>query len=160
MADLALKTAGVACAVGSVWFAAHMLTHPGPPRVNAIEDFALFAQPNRMRAVESALSGMIFKGGAIKTNGAVAVDMTPTGATPRAEEKPETARRDVRIVELNDEGALIETADGFRRVKPGDELPDVGKIISVRRMGDYWVLVASKRSVAQAVSSGSEGREP
>ena len=55
MADLALKGAGLACAIGSVWFAAHMLTHEGAPRVNAIEDFAIFAQPNRLHAVEAAV---------------------------------------------------------------------------------------------------------
>ena len=56
MADLALKGAGLACAFGSVWFAAHMLTHQGgAPRVTAIEDFAIFAQPNRLHAVEAAV---------------------------------------------------------------------------------------------------------
>jgi hypothetical protein len=154
MSDLALKNLGVACAVASTWFAAHMLTHQGPPRVNAIEDFAIFAQPNRMQAVESALRATGLKGGAIRTNGAVAIDMTPIGVT-REDEKPDAARRDVRIVELNGEGALIETTDGFRRVKAGDELPDIGKVISVRRMGDYWVLVASQRSLAQAVPPGA-----
>lgn len=162
MPDLALKTLGVACALASAWFAAHMLTHQGPPRINAIEDFAIFAQPNRMQAVESALRGAALKSGAIRTHGAVAIDMTPVGVIPRADDKPETAHRDARIVELNGEGALIETAQGFRRVKPGDALPDIGKVISIRRMGDYWVLVASQRSLAQAVPAGLEeaGKEP
>jgi hypothetical protein len=159
MADLALKTVGVACAFGSAWFAAHMLTHQGAPRVNAIEDFAIFAQPNRMQAVESALRATALKGGAIGTNAAVAIDMTPVGVTRREDEKSESARRDVRIVQMNGEGALIETPQGFRRVKPGDELPDIGTVISVRRMGDYWVLVASKRSLAQAVPAGMEETE-
>jgi hypothetical protein len=159
MTDLALKSLGVACACGSAWFAAHMLSHQGAPRVNAIEDFAIFAQPNRMQAVESALRAAGLKGGAIRTNGALAIDMTPIGVTPREDEKPDPARRDMRIVEMSSEGALIETSDGFRRVKAGDELPDIGRVISVRRMGDYWVLVASQRSLAQAVPPGVDAVE-
>ena len=160
MADLTLKTVGVACAIGSVWFAAHMLTHQRAPRVNAIEDFAIFAQPNRMQAVETALRATPLKGGAIGTGRAVAIDMMPIGVTPREDEKREKARRDVRIVEMNGEGALIEMSDGFRRVKPGDELPEIGKVISVRRMGEYWVLVASQRSLAQAVPVGADAGQP
>ena len=56
MSDLALKAAGLACAAGSVWFAVHMFNHQeAGPRVNAMEDFAIFAQPNRTRAVEAAV---------------------------------------------------------------------------------------------------------
>jgi hypothetical protein len=56
MGDLALKILGVACAAGSVWFAAHMFTHQaGGPRINSMEDFAIFAQPNRIHAVEAAV---------------------------------------------------------------------------------------------------------
>ena len=76
--------------------------------------------------------------------------MTPVGASsPRAAENGGPPRRDLRILELSGKGALIETEEGYRRVKVGDEIPDIGKIISIRSMGHYWVLVASLRSVAQ-----------
>jgi hypothetical protein len=149
MADLALKGAGLACAFASVWFAAHMLTHQGAPRVNAIEDFAIFAQPNRLHAVEAAVRAEALESDARKTGRAIAIDMTPVGVTQPESRKPGTPRRDLRILELYGEGALIETAEGYRRVKVGDETPDLGKIISIRSMGHYWVLVASLRSVAQ-----------
>jgi hypothetical protein len=147
--DLALKGVGLACALASVWFAAHMLTHEGAPRVNAIEDFAIFAQPNRIHAVEAAVRAEAIESDARKSGRAIAIDMTPVGVTRPESRKPGAPRRDLRILELYGEGALIETAEGYRRVKVGDETPDLGKIISIRSMGHYWVLVASLRSVAQ-----------
>jgi hypothetical protein len=152
MSDMALKSVGVACAVGSVWFAAHMFTHQeGGPRVNAMEDFAIFAQPNRIHAVEAAVRAAAVESDARRTGRAIAIDMTPIGVVPtNPSHKPGTPRRDVRIVEMNAEDALLETADGYRRVKAGDEIPEIGKIISIRRMGEYWVVVASMRSLAQA----------
>jgi hypothetical protein len=152
MADLALKGAGLACAFGSVWFAAHMLTHQGgAPRVNSIEDFAIFAQPNRLHAVEAAVRAEAIESDARKTGRAIAIDMAPVGVTRTGSRQQGTPRRDLRILDLSGEGALIETEEGYRRVKVGDEIPDIGKIISIRSMGHYWVLAASLRSVAQEV---------
>ncbi len=162
MADLALKMVGVACAAGSVWFAAHMFTHQeGGPRVNAIEDFAIFAQPNRIHAVEAAVRAAAMDGETRKTGRAIAIDMTPIGVAPsRPSTKPASTRRDLKIVELNARDALIETPDGYRRVNVGDEIPEIGKIISIRRMGEYWVVVASLRSLAQVAPPLETGPLP
>jgi hypothetical protein len=151
MSDLALKASGLACALGSVWFAVHMFNHQeSGPRVNAMEDFAIFAQPNRTRAVEAAVRAAVGNSETRKTAEAISIDMTPIGATTaRAPRKPEPERRDVRILELNDDSALLETRDGYRRIRVGDESPEVGKIISIRKMADYWIVVASERSIAQ-----------
>ena len=82
MADLALKSTGLACAFGSFWFAAYMLSHQGgAPRVNAIEDFAIFAQPNRIHAVEAAVRAEAMESDARKSGHAIAIDMTPVGVT-------------------------------------------------------------------------------
>ncbi len=153
MADFALKSVGVACAFGSVWFVGYMATHQdGGPRVNAMEDFAIFAQPNRIHAVEAAVKAAALESDARKTGRAISIDMTPTGAVSlREQPKAGAPRHDVKIIELSAEEALIETPDGYRRVKPGDEIPEIGKVISIRRMGEYWVVVASLRSLAQAV---------
>ena len=152
MSDLTLKSMGVACAVGSVWFAAHMFTHQeGGPRVNAMEDFAIFAQPNRIHAVEAAVKAAAVESDSHRTGRAITIDMTPIGVVPtNPSHKPATPRREVKIVELNADDALLETSDGYRRVRAGDEIPELGKIISIRRMGEYWVVVASVRSLAQA----------
>ncbi len=152
MSDLTLKSVGVACAVGSVWFAAHMFTHQeGGPRVNAMEDFAIFAQPNRIHAVEAAVRAAAVESDARRTGRAIAIDMTPIGVVPtNPTHKQGAPRREVRIVEMNADDALLETADGYRRVRAGDEIPEIGRVISVRRMGEYWVVVASVRSLAQA----------
>jgi hypothetical protein len=63
-------------------------------------------------------------------------------------------RRDIRILELGANAALIETPEGYRRIRPGDGVEDLGKIISIRRMGEYWVVVASLRSLVQAAPPG------
>ncbi|MCW2284630.1 hypothetical protein M2323_002517 [Rhodoblastus acidophilus] len=150
--DLALKGVGLACAAGSVWFAAYMVNHQGEaPRVNAMEEFALFAQPNRVRAVEAALRGAPAQSDPKRTGKVLEIDMTPIGATQiRAPAKAETARRDLRIVELNPDSALLETSEGYRRIRVGDDMPEIGKIIAIRRMAEYWIVVASVRSLAQA----------
>ncbi len=171
MGDLALKSLGVACAVGSVWLATHMFTHQeGGPRINAMEDFALFAQPNRIHAVEAAVREAVAEGAARKTGRAITIDMTPIGvatarAAPDAVPTPTDPRRnstqdlrqDLRIAELSDSNALLETPEGYRRVVVGDEIPEIGKIIAIRRMEGYWVLVGSFRSLAQAAPPPESG---
>jgi hypothetical protein len=159
MGDLALKMMGVACAAGSVWFAAHMFTHQeGGPRINAMEDFAIFAQPNRIHAVEAAVRAAADSGAARKTGRAIAIDMTPIGvaashpaanAGPARPDRNEDIRQDLRISALSDSDALLETPEGYRRVAIGDEIPEIGKIIAIRRLDDYWILVGSLRSLAQ-----------
>lgn len=163
MSDLALKASGLACALGSVLFAVHMFNHQETgPRVNAMEDFAIFAQPDRTRAVEAAVraaarNSETRNSGPRNTAEALSIDMTPVGATAsHAPRKPEPERRDVRILELSDDSALLETSDGYRRIHVGDESPDVGKIISIRRMADYWIVVASERSIAQRAPIGDD----
>jgi hypothetical protein len=128
-----------------------MLTHQdGGPRVNSIEDFAIFAQPNRMQAVEAAVRAAAQEGAKRWPGRAIAIDMTPTGVTAPESQAGRAGRRDIRILELGANAALIETPEGYRRIRPGDGVEDLGKIISIRRMGEYWVVVASLRSLVQA----------
>lgn len=159
MSDLALKAVGLACAAGSLWFAVFMFNHQdGGPRIYAIQDFAIFAQPNRVKAVEAAVRAAAAEGRTRGPKRAISIDMTPVGAVstrPEASGQPE--RRNVRIVELNDDNALLESENGFRRVRIGDEAPEIGRIIAIRRMGDYWVVVASRRSIAQVAPPIPEG---
>jgi hypothetical protein len=152
MSDWALKGAGLACAAGSVWFAAYMFQHQGEaPRVWAMEEFGMFAQPKRVRAVEAAVRGVSAQSDPKRTGGVLEIDMTPIGATHiRTPVKAENPRKDLRIVELDGRSALLETAEGYRRIKVGDDMPDIGRIIAIRRMSDYWIVVASLRSLAQA----------
>jgi hypothetical protein len=154
MSDWALKGLGLACAAGSLGFAGYMVRHEGgPPRVNAIEEFALFAQPNRLREVEAAVRALPAQNDPRRTGRVLEIDMTPIGATqvrPVARPAP-VPRRGLRIVELDpDNSALLETAEGYRRISVGDEMPEIGKIIAIRRMSDYWIVVASLKSLAQA----------
>lgn len=151
MGDAILKAAGIACAAGSVWFAAHMVTHQdGGPRINAMQDFAIFAQPNRLQAVEAAVSAATASNASLPKR-PISIDMTPVGATsPGAAERPRRGPADeLRIVELNEDDALLETPTGFRRVRVGDDSPEMGKIISIRKLADYWIVVAGDRSIAQ-----------
>jgi len=152
LSDLALKGVGLACAAGSVWFAAYMVNHQGEaPRINAMEEFALFTQPNRVRAVEAAIRGTPAQNDPRRTGKVLEIDMTPIGATRvHTPSKADSPRRDLRIVELNPNSALLETSEGYRRIKVGDDMPEIGKIIAIRRMSEYWIVVASERSLAQA----------
>jgi len=160
MSDLALKAAGLACAAGSVWFAVHMFAHQERgPRINAMEDFAIFTRPRRVHAVEAAVRAAAADGPARKGAPTIDIDMTPIGsAGSRFAPPPGPERRPVKIVEMNDEGALLETRDGFRRVRVGDESPEIGKILSLRRIGNYWVVVATDRSLAQIAPGAREAQ--
>ncbi|MCI4678813.1 hypothetical protein K9U39_00830 [Rhodoblastus acidophilus] len=168
MNDLALKSVGLACAAGSVWFAVFMFNHQeGGPRIYAMKDFAIFAQPNRVKAVEAAVRAAAAEDRTRKAHRSITIDMTPVGAVPaRSEAKDPPERHKVRIVELNDDNALLESDSGFRRVRVGDESPEIGRIIAIRSMGDYWVVVASQRSLAQVApeigpdSAGGEVERP
>ena len=151
MADLALKGVGLAahsvrCGSSATWPRIRRVG-PGstPWRISRFSP-----QPNRIHAVEAAVKAAALESDARRTGRAISIDMTPTGAVSLHEQhKPGPARHDVRIIELNAEDALIETPEGYRRVKPGDEIPEIGKIISIRKMGEYWVVVASLKSLAQ-----------
>ncbi len=159
MSDLALKAVGLACAAGSMWFAAFMFNHQDSgPRIYAMQDFAIFAQPNRVKAVETAVRAAAAEGRTRGPKRTITIDMTPVGAVPpRPETRRQPLRHDVRIVELNDDNALLESENGFRRVRIGDEAPEIGRVIAIRRMGDYWVVVASQRSLAQVAPAIPEG---
>jgi hypothetical protein len=159
MSDLALKAVGLACAAGSVWFAVFMFNHQDSgPRIYAMQDFAIFAQPNRVKAVEAAVRAAAAEGRTRGPKRMLTIDMTPVGAVPpRPEAKAQPERRQVRIVELNEDNALLESENGFRRVRMGDEAPEIGRVIAIRRMGDYWVVVASQRSLAQVAPAIPQG---
>ena len=153
MSDFGIKLAGLACAIGSVGFAAHMLTQDGPPRLYALEEFGVFAQPKRAQAVEAALQADTARQEEKKPadGKSLAVDLTPIGAVPvHSKHTRRRERASVRIVRSNADEALLETPDGFQSVRVGDLLPDMGQIIAIRQSGQYWVVVASLRSVVQA----------
>lgn len=162
MSDLALKSFGLACAAGSVWFAVHMFTHQeGGPRVYSMQDFAIFAQPNRVQAVEAAVRSAAVAEDLRKAGRVISIDMAPVGAVPaRAPQKAARERAAVRIVELSEDSALLETPNGFRRVRVGDDSAEVGKILSIRKLSDYWIVVGSERSLAQHAGSDAEAQRP
>lgn len=152
MSDAVLKTIGLFCAAGSVAFAAYMVTHQdGRPRINAMEDFAIFAQPNRLRAVEAAVRAATLDVKARKAHKPILIDMTPIGSTGARPARPAAeAPAGLRIADLSEKSALLEWRDGFRRVFVGDEAPALGRVLSIRKLEDFWVVVGSSRSLAQA----------
>ena len=128
-------------------------TRASAPRVNAMEDFALFAQPNRLRAVEAAVRAVPAQNDPRRTGRAARnrhdADRRHAQSTRRRKPEPAAPRPAHRRTQSG-ESALLETAEGYRRIQVGDEIPDIGKIIAIRRMSDYWIVVASLRSLAQA----------
>jgi hypothetical protein len=164
MSDIALKSLGLACAAGSVWFAVHMFTHQeGGPRIYAMQDFAIFAQPNRVRAVEAAVRAASRADELRKSGRAIAIDMTPVGAVPprAAPAQPGRDRPAPRIADIGDDSALLETERGFRRVRVGEDSAEVGRILSIRKLADYWIVVGAERSIAQRapVAGASLGQD-
>ncbi len=84
------------------------------------------------------------------------IDPTPTGSipdksaagrpvnlilTPMRAFEPSPPPSPYKLLDVLNGEALLQTDVGLRHVKAGDLLPDLGRINSIERRGDHWVLL-------------------
>jgi hypothetical protein len=154
--DRVLAGLGIMIAMSSLAFAGYMVSDVDrPPRIAGLEYLSIFARPShsgaaaldRPLAIEAAPAPSIAAG---------SIDLTPTGSIPdkgddsrpirfmpppvRANDLPPPISTNKLLDVLNGE-ALVQTDVGLRHVKAGDLLPDLGRINSIEKKGDHWVLL-------------------
>ena len=119
--DMALIGAALATAVGAVAFAGYMtLGDVREPLINGMEHLAIFAQPSHPK------------------NGSPKLDMTPIGAVPHAL-KDNTGG--YALVGAQPQFAWLREGNRIFAVRPGDEVPRLGRVAAIERRNERWALV-------------------
>jgi hypothetical protein len=154
--DRMLAVSGVVIACSSLAFAGYMVADVDrPPRIAGMEFLSIFARPNHSLMTAGQLKAPVV---AEATNnlGTQSIDPTPTGSildkvvsgrpvnlilTPVRNIDPKAPSSPYRLLDVSNGEALIENDAGFRRVRAGDILPDLGRINTIEKRGDHWVLL-------------------
>lgn len=156
--DRILAGFGVATALSSLAFAGYMVSDSDrPPRIAGMEYLSIFARPSHSIAAAEDRPVALAAASTAAVPPPRAIDLTPTGSIP---DRPNASRPASLVVAsahsaeasplppspyklldvLNGE-ALIQTDIGLRHVRAGDLLPDLGRINSIEKRGDHWILL-------------------
>jgi hypothetical protein len=166
--DRVLASLGVLCAGISVAFAGYMFEAGGEAtHVNGIAHLGIFAMPKtalsaraRVKEADSAVS---------RLSRADGLDMAPTGSIASDDVNANSASNPIRppsyvIFSANAEQAWLMSNLGFARYRPGDNLPGVGRILSIQSIGGKWRLETTggmlSRMAVDSVSSEGASRPP
>jgi hypothetical protein len=138
--DGVLGGGGAFAAVICASFAIYMNAHP-QPSFNGLEHLMIFAQPNYQEPVPVADAAPMNRKG---------VDYTATGAIRAANPPPPVDLAmpivsDYRLHYVRDGEALVVGKDeSVYRIGLGTMVPGVGRVISIERRGDQWVVVTPR----------------
>ncbi len=153
--DRMLAVSGVLIACCSLAFAGYMMADVDrPARIVGMEYLSIFARPSHsLIAAEPPKAPASVE--ATNNFAPQSVDPTPTGSiressvsarpldlivSPVRELDPKAPPSAYKLLEVSDGEALIESETGFRRVKVGDVLPDLGRVKTIEKRGDHWLL--------------------
>jgi hypothetical protein len=129
--DLALVGGSVVTATSAVGFAGYMMfAGDHEPHINGMEYLAIFAQPTR-HAVR----------GADKPD-ATKVDDSPVGSIPPRDIKDNVAG--YWLVGAQAQFAWLREGNRIFSVRPGDEVPRLGRVAAIEQRDGRWTLVDSK----------------
>jgi hypothetical protein len=140
--DRVLATFGVLIALSSLGFAGYMISDVDrPPRIAGMEYLSIFARPSH--GVVAAV-GRPDAPGAEETPARLAqsIDPTPTGSIPDkagiVRAKP--SNFPFKVLYVANGEALMQTDGAILHIKPGDTLATLGRINSIERSGDRWIV--------------------
>ena len=129
-ADLALIGVGVATAAGAVGFAGYMmLAGDHEPHINGMEYLAIFAQPSH-RATPDAQKADDVK-----------IDVSPVGGIPHG---INDSVGGYRLVGAQPQYAWLRDGNRIFSVRPGDEVPRLGRVAGIVERDGRWTLVDNK----------------
>ena len=173
--DIMLAASGVAIALSSMVFAGYMVADVDrPPRIAGMEYLSVFAKPNHALAADEGAAPLPMARVAAN-NAAQAIDLTPTGSisdkagagrgvnliltpdpvlTPTRNDALRTPASPYKLLDVANGEALIQSDVGFRHVRAGDTLPDLGRINTIERRGDHWVLLTQNGAPLEWPSPG------
>jgi hypothetical protein len=164
LVDAALVGTGVFAAVGSAAFAGFMLMQGDhKPQVNGMEYLAIFAQPKggvKSHAPEPGPAPDAQETPAAPEVAAAppaAVDTAPLGAIDPGRR---TARPDRELVAAGVDHAWVRSGARILSVKPGDTIPDIGKVSAIAWLDGHWTLIGEDGRPLLAVSSKAPLAKP
>lgn len=153
--DRLLATFGVLIALSSLGFAGYMISDVDrPPRIAGMEYLSIFAKPSHPVAVADLHPDAPSAEGT-PARLAQSVDPTPTGsipdkagvgrpvdsaAGPVAPIRPKSPSFTFKLLYVSNGEALLQTEGGIVHIKAGDNLPTLGRVNSIERSGDHWVV--------------------
>ncbi len=165
--DHGLAAAGVAAAIGSAVFAGYMITHENnQPTFGGAEHLRLFAQPfgqgpRRLsiresrgagRVVDYNATGSIRRSGFANSGG----DEDQGGASvASADGKNQASLRD-RVIEgyvvrfVHKGSAIVQGPKGSYAVAPGVALPNAGRVLSIQKRGNRWIVVTARGLITES----------
>jgi hypothetical protein len=160
--DRALAGGGVAAACCSLAFASYMIgDRDRQPYIPGAEYLAIFAKPSRgIQAPAHPAPALARLESPADANG---IDPTPTGsiaAASRADPPDGASPPSVhyRLVAASRDLAWVESEAGFRRVKPGDVLPTLGRVVAIEQRDGRWILLTERAETLELnEASPSEG---
>jgi hypothetical protein len=138
--DGMLGGGGAFAAVICASFAIYMSAHP-QPKFNGLEHLMIFAQPNYQEPVPVAEAA---------PTGRKDIDYIATGTIRAASPPPSLdfdmpTVSDYRLHYVREGEALVVGKDeAVYRVGLGTMIPGVGRVISIERRGDQWVVVTPR----------------
>jgi hypothetical protein len=154
--DRALAISGVLIAVSSLAFAGYMFNDAHrQPQIAGMQYLGIFARPTHSAAVAAAEpSAEPATQEAPAKVAAQAIDPTPTGSIrnedlaapinplwrPSGDIDPRQPPSSYKLLDVANGEALIQSDVGFRHVRVGDRLPDLGRVNAIEKRGDHWVL--------------------
>jgi hypothetical protein len=165
--DHGLIAAGVAAAIGSATFATIMISQNSlPEMLKGTEYPEVFERSFRARPHRSEVHATNSNGRPIDYR---TIDYNVTGSISKgdsgkaAQITPPTFNNDVSAVSASDstnntyvlrfvhkEAALLQSNRGFYVARRGTMLPGAGKVLSITRYCDKWILVTAKKTFAEA----------
>ncbi len=140
IADGVLGGVGACAAVICASFAIYMSAHP-QPTFNGLDHLMIFAQPSYQEPTPVAEAAPADRNG---------IDYTTTGTIRAANPPPAIdpvvpVLSDYRLHYIRDGEALVVGKDeSVYRVGLGTMVPGVGRVISIERRGDQWVVVTPR----------------
>ncbi len=137
-----LATFGVVIALSSLGFAGYMISDVDrPPRIAGMEYLSIFARPSHGAV---AALGRPDAPGAEETPARLAqsIDPTPTGSIPdkTGVVRAKPSNFPFKVLYVSNGEALMQTDGAILHIKPGDTLTTLGRINSIERSGDRWIV--------------------
>ena len=147
MTDIVLVGLGLTTAAGSATFAGVMLMRvDNAPSVNGLEYLSIFAKPNgSSRVVAEAKAPSTPK---VDTN----IDWSPVGSV--APPRP-TANPDYALVGVRGDLAWVRRGTQILALRPGDELPGLGRVSAIVKRGGRWVVSAAGGTALLSMDAAS-----
>jgi hypothetical protein len=168
--DYGLIAAGVAAAIGSVAFATFMISQNSRPEMlTGIEYHGNFASTLRARshqsqvhvnnqdsqsiehrAIDYNVTGSISTGGVGK---AVQNTASASNFDGIAASVGDSTNNTYVLRFVHKDSALLQNDRGFYVARRGTILPGAGKVLSIERLGDKWILVTATQIFTEAMNN-------